>query len=375
MLWRLLAPPAGPFRPLYYFQGSGKMLRIVLLGSLALALCLSRPAAAGAPVGLRINTSHALGNARGAVLDAGYSLSSEVQVTPSSPGEKNYLNPARLIEDAKSVGATILSSSFSGWQSLYDSALYQKLTQNGMTHVFAYEPRRPQPDNAPPPAAFTTVNRIGGMTGPGIEFGVPTGYLHGKGQGTTPSGVTAQLAGLMACLKFQHPGWNWFDVKAALRSTAANFPTGYDPSNYGYGVIDYPAAKALRDAKTLPLFPPSAVLYPQKGGTLPFSLNGFRQSRRVAEALFKFRTKPVTCTRELGFAEIIALGGQLVFMGDLSKSGNEGSYRVTGEEWAYFVWFTKDATGRYSRIEPYSILGPVHLVPVPQPQPLYGPRL
>jgi hypothetical protein len=327
--------------------------------------------AAGVPVSLRLNTSHALDNARGAVLDAGLSLSSEVRVTPSSAGEKNFLPPDRFFLDAKSAGATILSSSFSGWQSYFDSLLYQKLTQNAMVHVYAYEPRVGQPENAPPPAAFVTVNRIGGMTGHGIEFGVPVTYMNGKGQSVWPSGVTAQLAGLMACLKFQHPAWNWFDVKAALRRTAANYPTGYNPLNYGYGIIDYPAANALRDAQALPLFAPASVLRPQRGNVLPFSINPFQQSRRAADALFKFRSAPAPSLAELSLAEIMDRGGQLIFLGDSSKSGNGGGYQVTQEELAYFVWFTRDAAGRFSRIEPYSILGPVHLIP----QKFNGPRI
>ena len=347
------------------------MTRTGLLRLLALTLCLSQCGAAGDPVGLRINTSHALESARGAVLDAGRKLLFEVRVTPSTGDERGFLPPGRFLEDAKSVGATILSSSFSGWQSSFDSALYQKLTDNGMLHVYAYEPRTPQPENAPPPAAFATVNRIGGLTGNGIEFGVPVGYMHGKGQSGTPSGVTAQLAGLMACLKFQHPGWNWFDVKAALRATAANYPSGYNPRNYGYGVIDYPAANALGDPRGFPLFPPAAMLHPQRGGLLPFSVNPFQQSRRVAEALFRFRSAPVPYPRELSLPEIVALGGQLIYQGDSSKTGNAMGYRVSAEETVYFVWFTRDAAGRFSRIEPYSILGPVHLAL----QPLYGPRL
>lgn len=333
-------------------------------------LCLIQ-CAAGAPVGLRINTSHGLSNATGAVLDAGLKLHWDVQVTPSSSGNSPFVPPKRFIEDGKSVGATILSSSFSGWQSIYDSALYQELTKNGMVHVYAYEPRLPQPANAPPPAVFVTVNRIGGMTGGGIEFGVPTAYMQGKGQDSTPSGVTAQLAGLMACIKFQHPDWNWFDVKAALRSTAANYRTGYNPLKYGYGAIDYHAANSLINSKTLPLFSPAVVMHPQQGGVLPFSVNAFQQSRRVADALFMFKSPPSPQNKELSFSEIVALGGQLLFMGDFVKFGNIANFRVNKEETVYFIWFTKDSSDRFSRIEAYSILGPVHL----KPQPLYGPRI
>jgi hypothetical protein len=354
--------PSGPLRPRHEktrTPGTSRHLEV------------SPCVAAGVPVSLRINTSHALDNARGAVLDAGLSPV-EVRISPSSPGSDSFLPPDRFIADAKSAGATILSSSFSGWQSLYDSLLYQKLTQNGMVHVYAYVPSTPQPENAPPPSAFVTVNRIGAKTGHGIEFGIPATYMNGKGQSSTPSGVTAQLAGLMACLKFQHPAWNWFDVKAALRQTAANYPTGYNPRNYGYGVVDYPAANALSDARQFPLFAPAAVLRPQRGNVLPFSINPFQQTRRAADALFKFRSAPALSLSELSLAEIMDRGGQLILLGDSTKSGsNSAGYAVTREELAYFVWFTRDAAGRFSRIEPYSVLGPVHLIPLQ----LYGPRI
>jgi hypothetical protein len=218
-------------------------------GFLALAviacLCLPHFVGAASPVRLRINTSHGLSNARGAVIDAGLS-SSEVLVTPSSPDNgKLFLPPDKFMEDARSVGATILSSSFSGWDYLFDSKEYLQLTANGMLHVYAYEPRKPQPPGVPPPATFATVNKLGGTTGGGVEFGVPTDYMHGKGQSGSPSGVTAQAAGLLACLKYRHPSWNWFDVKAALRATAANYPTGYDQHSYGYGAINFEDANAF----------------------------------------------------------------------------------------------------------------------------------
>jgi hypothetical protein len=73
----------------------------------------------------------------------------------------------------------------------------------------------------------------------------------------------------------------------------------------------------------------------------------------------------------LSFSEIEVLGGQLLLIGDFSRSGNTVNFKVKKEETAYFIWLSKDASGRFSRIEPYSILGPVHL----KTQPLYGPRI
>lgn len=335
-------------------------LPLKLIPTLAVIACvyISHFAGAAQPVRLRINTSHGLGNARGAVTDAGFSPS-EVQVTPSSPDNgKQYLPPDKLLEDARAVGATILSSSFSGWNYLFDSSGYPQLTANGMLHVYAYEPRKPQPSNTPPPAAFATVNKIGGTTGGGIEFAVPTDYMHGKGKSATPSGATAQVAGLLACLKYRHPSWNWFDVKAALRSTAANYPAGYDPSKYGYGVISFKDADAISSESRLPLFAPAAVLLGQKGDRLVFRINPYKQSRHYSDVLFKFKKRPMPTLKELTLTEITAMGGEYLFSSYLYNDANDFSCRINRGETAYLVWFTQDSSLNFSRIEPYSIFGP-----------------
>jgi len=327
----------------------------------------------GSPVSLRINTSHGLENAQGAVIDAGLNLTSEVTVTPSSPfNGRPFLSPDKFIADAEAVGAKIMASSFSGWDFRYDAALYLALAKKQMLHVFAYEPRRPQPSGTPPPAVFATVNMLGGKSGPGIEFGVPKAYMEGKGQGNSPSAVTAQLAGLLAALKYRHPEWNWFDVKAALRTTATNFASGYDDTRYGYGTIDYSAANALGEATSLPLFPPAAVMRKKAVDQVTFAVNSFKQSRRVADTLFKFRMPPMPQLREMSLPEITAIGGQILYTGDLSTSSNMLSLRLLRDETVYFVWLTKDHEGRYSRIEPYSIIGPVAFT-TKKGQP-FGPR-
>lgn len=332
---------------------------------------VSSPAAAGSSVRLRINTAHGLGNALGAVKDAGLSIAADVIVTPSS--EFNgypFLPPDKFILDAQAAQATIMSSSFSGWDYLFDPTLYLKLSKSGLVHVYAYEPRKGQPPGAPPPAVFVTVNLYGGKTGDGIEFGVPKGYMGGQGQSDTASGVTAQLAGLMASLKYHHPDWNWFDIKAALRSTASNFSGGYDPQKSGYGTIDYHSANALTDAARLPLFPPAALMRTTTNGKVVFAINSFKQSRRAVDALFIFSERPAPTLKELSLKELNTMGGHLLFTGDRSGTTNSLALRMTSTKPVYFVWLTKDATWLYSRIEPYSILGPVQLTPGD-----YGPRV
>jgi len=344
------------------------MIRKTGFLALAAIVCLYIPHFVGAasPVRLRINTSHGLANAKGAVIDAGLS-SSEVLVTTSSPDDgKLFLSPDKFVEDAKSVGATILSSSFAGWNYHYDSTAYLQLTANGMLHVYAYEPRKPQPPDAPPPAAFATVNMIGGTTGGGIEFGVPTNYMHGKGQSGSPSGVTAQIAGLLACMKYRHPSWNWFDVKAALRATAANYLTGYDPHKYGYGAINFKDANAFTSATHLALFAPAAVILGQKDDRLVFQINPFKQARRFTDVVFKFTTRPDPTLKELTLAEITAMGGQYMFSSYLYKDATTYSYRMVRGETPYLVWFTQDSSLKFSRIEPYSIFGPITFPSLPR---------
>jgi hypothetical protein len=321
-------------------------------------------AAAGSPVRARINTSHGLENALGAVKDVGLSVTTDVIVTPSSEfNGRPFLPPDKFILDAQSVHATILSSSFSGWDYRFDTQLYKKLTEHDLVHVYAYEPGKTQPSNAPPPAAFVTVNLYGGKTGGGIEFGIPRGYMNSHGQSDTPSGVTAQLAGLMASLKYNHPDWNWFDIKAALRTTASNFPTGYNSGKSGYGAIDFQAAHALTDSSHFPLFPPAALMRPAKNNTVVFAINSFKQKRRVADALFKFRMRPFPMLKDLTLAELTALGGKLLFTGDHSETTNSLTVQLASNEMTFFVWLSKDSTGKYSRIESYSILGPLLFTP------------
>lgn len=339
-------------------RGVGRTAWLVVTACLMLG-CATRFSLAGPPVKLRINTTHGIGNARGAVLDAGLSPTTQISVTASSEHDGHpYLPPDALLADGLAHGATILSSSFSGWNYLYDSAGYRKLTDSGVVHVYAYEPRKPQPLLAPPPAAYVTVNRVGGKSGGGIEFGVASGYMHGRGRSVTPSGATAQVAGLMACLKYQHPSWNWFDVKAALRATASNFATGYDPSRYGYGSIDYHAANALEDAEKLPLFGPAAIVSRLPGDRLVFQVNAFKQRRRFSDVLFLFPSRPSPWLKELTLAEISARGGRYLFSSYLRRQPDLYVYHLSPGESSYFVWFTQDGNGKYSRIEPYSVFGP-----------------
>jgi hypothetical protein len=56
--------------------------------------------------------------------------------------------------------------------------------------------------------------------------------------------------------------------------------------------------------------------------------------------------------------DITALGGSYLFSSYLSREKTTYIHRLSPTESTYFVWFTQDRHGNYSRIEPYSILGP-----------------
>lgn len=182
--------------------------------------------------------------------------------------------------------------------------------------------------------------------------------MQGKGKSSTASGVTAQLAGLMACLKYRHPSWNWFDVKGALRMTASNYPTGYDAQKYGYGAINFEKATALGNEAHLALFAPAAIILGQTRRRVLFKINPFKQSRRFTDVVFKFTKRPKPTQKELTLEEITAMGGRYLYASYLYKEGSSYTYQATKGETAYLVWFTQDASLKFSRIEPYGIFGP-----------------
>ncbi|HIJ96730.1 MAG TPA: hypothetical protein HPP94_13530 [Desulfuromonadales bacterium] len=96
-----------------------------------------------------------------------------------------------------------------------------------------------------------------------------------------------------------------------------------------------------------------------RNNTVIFAINSYKQTRRTADALFRFRMRPIPTLKELTLAELSAMGGQLLFSGDRSVSTNSYAVQIPNDEMSHFVWLSRDARGVYSRIEPYSILGPV----------------
>ena len=210
--------------------------------------------------------------------------------------------------------------------------------------------------DAPPAFHVAPGHEIHFGTGSGIEWILDQIIF----PNTTLSGTTGDNAGVMASLRYNHPTWNNFDVKAALRQTGSIWATGYDSTAFGFGQVDYEVANAFTDNELL-LQPPS-VKAAVTGGKITFTLYPFKQTRRVKEVLFQFASAPTFHGDELTLAEIEALGGTKITE-STSVSAQTLTPIYTAETDAYFVWFTADNTddntASFSRIDTYSILGPL----------------
>ena len=200
---------------------------------------------------------------------------------------------------------------------------------------------------------------LGGVSGPGIEWTLDcsTGTVFDC---STLSGLVASNAGLMAALRYNHPTWNWFDVKAALRQTGSNWATGYDPNNYGFGQVDYFSANALSN-NGISLQPPPATADTSTGIIL-FHIYPFKQTRRVKEVLFQFPSALSLNSTELTLSDLQALGGTKIteYSGVTDQTFQPITATVNN---AYFIWFTadnaNDSVAHYSRIDTYNVLGPL----------------
>ena len=174
--------------------------------------------------------------------------------------------------------------------------------------------------------------------------------------------LNAVNAGMMAVVRFNHPAWNWLDVKAALRQTGTNWPTGFDKNTYGFGVVDYASATGFSDNQILLQPPATNVANAGISSQVTFTLYPFKQTRRVKEVLFQFASAPAFHGSEMTLSEITTLGGTKIteYSGTLAVQSAPIFTALTN---AYFVWFTSDNavdnSAHFSRIDTYSVLGPI----------------
>ena len=206
-----------------------------------------------------------------------------------------------------------------------------------------------------PPTFFISPGILSYPSGYGVEWRLDETIFCSS----SLSCLTAANAGMMAVLRFNHPTWNWFDVKAALRQTGVNWATGYDRTTYGFGQVNYTTANALTDGQIL-LQPPAAWVSTSTG-RISFTVYPFKQTRRVKEVLFQFPSAPTFNAGELTLSAITALGGTKIIE-NTSITATTSSPFFTAVTGAYYLWFTADnatdSAANFSRVDTYSVLGP-----------------
>jgi hypothetical protein len=208
---------------------------------------------------------------------------------------------------------------------------------------------------APPTynTATSSTNSTNGGTGWGIEFGLSASYL---GLDTTEdSWDSAAMAGFLAALGYQHPAWNWFDIKAALRQTASQWATGYSHAAYGYGFIDWRAANAIASPGALYLQPPGVVVK-TTDTTAQITLYPFRQTRRNHEVIYSINPSYVwpAGKNELLSSDLAAAGATLLYSSNGTDLIPTTSIARPITAPLTIVAFTTDGAGHFSRVEEFS---------------------
>ncbi|MHB8651935.1 MAG: hypothetical protein ACYC8S_02255, partial [Minisyncoccota bacterium] len=252
---------------------------------------------------------------------------------------------------------SIFTTSFTGNPG--DSvATYNQFSAYDLTDNYAFT-NSPPPVLGSPTTLYTSPGGDGFSSAAGVEWTLDPAVFCS----VSLSCLAAANAGIMAWLQFNHPTWNIYDVKAAMRQSSTNWATGYNKSTYGFGTVNSTTTNALADNQLL-LQPPVAAtstsgLYNQ----LTFTVYPFRQTRRVKEVLFEFATSsPGFQGNELTLAQIQALGGAKIteYTGTSATTSTPISTPITN---AYFAWFTADnstdSVANFSRIDTYSSLGPL----------------
>lgn len=242
-----------------------------------------------------------------------------------------------------------------------DLGTYAQLQMSGLMMSWAFV--QALPPGTPPPITSTTTTATSGpasLAGAnwGLEFGISNNY---KGFDTSAaSWVTAAMTAVLAAIKVDHPAWNWFDIKGALRQTASNWVTGWDAANFGYGAIDYDSATALASPAAIYLQPP-ILQAPSVSDKVSVTIYPFRSSRRHHEVVYLVPASYVFPTNsEFTAGEIsnlINAGGQLVFTGnttDTTPSGVASFTSIPGGRYK-LVALTTDNAGAYSRVEAWSV--------------------
>ena len=257
----------------------------------------------------------------------------------------------------------IFTTSFTGYSG--DSVpKYNTFSDYNITDNYAFTNELTSGDIQEPPTLYTAPGGVAFGSGAGVEWTLDQPVYCGTD--ATLSCLTAANAGVMGWLLYEHPTWNLFDVKAAMRQSGTNWATGYSPSTYGFGVVTATTTNMLTDSQIL-LQPPEAAattIQNTLGMQITFTVFPFRQTRRVKDVLFEFATTtPGFEENELTLSQIQDLGGEKVmqYIGTTATSTLTPIYMPVNN--AHFVWFTADNStdnlAHFSRIDTYNVLGPI----------------
>lgn len=222
------------------------------------------------------------------------------------------------------------------------------------------------PIRSAPPTAMITVSSPnstdgpytgGGTNGWGLEFGLSASYL---GLDTSAdSWDSAEITGFVAALQFNHPAWNFFDAKAALRITADRWGTGYDSTHFGFGLVSWSAANT---ASTLYLQGPGISVRNQVDVAI-VTLYPFRQTRRSFEVIYSVPAAYVWPVKnEYTASDLAASGGTLLYTSNGTDVEPSYTFTPAVSGTVTFIAFTTDGSGNYSRVESYSAMSASLLV-------------
>jgi len=213
--------------------------------------------------------------------------------------------------------------------------------------------------NSPPPAFHIAPGGGGWASFSGVEWTTDPNVF----PASSLSGLAADNAGILAVLRYQHPTWNWFDVKAALRQSGTNWDTGYDDTDYGFGIVSYATTTAYADNEILLQPPVASAVLSGYVNQITFTLYPFKQTRRVKEVLFQFASDPGFQANELTLSDITALGGTKITEYTATTATSTLNPVFVAVSNGYFAWLTADNTddnsANFSRIDTYSVLGPL----------------
>ena len=230
------------------------------------------------------------------------------------------------------------------------------------------------PQGTAPPTGNTATsspNSGNGGTGWGVEFGLSAGYL---GLDTSEdSWDSAAMAGFLAALRYEHPSWTWFDVKAALRQTASQWTTGYSHTAFGYGLVDWTAANAITSPSDLYLQPPGMQIM-TTASAVNITLYPFRQSRRDHEAIYSINGNYSWPggRNELTGADLAAADAVLLYSSNGTDVIPTTSITRPAGGGVWIIAFTTDGLGNYSRVEEFSARRIEGLGSVDVPLPLWA---